>query len=642
MTVPPALVTDLYELTMAAAYGARVGEREATFELFVRSLPQERRFLVAAGLDDALAGLEAWRFDPADVDYLRGLDLFPPDFLERLDDLGFTGEVWAVPEGEIVFQGEPLVRVTAPLVEAQLVETWLLNRIGSQTLLASKAARVALACGDRAFVDFSARRDHGVDAALAAARAAWLAGAAGTSLVAAGRRWGLPLSGTMAHSFVMSFDDERDAFRAYARTFPQGVVLLIDTYDTVEGARRAADVARELAAEGIGIAGVRLDSGDLASLSVEVREILDAAGFVDVDILASGDLDEHSVSALVSWGAPIDAFGIGTQLGTSADAPALGAVYKLVEDATGPKMKLAEGKVTLPGRKQVWRLADRDVVALARRGRPRWPPAAVPVMAGGRRRASEPLARSRERCTAALAALPPELRSLEPAPYPVWPVHTSPGLEPWRPGSTPASTARCRGERAVGHLRRHLRPAARRAPGHGGQRAPRPQPEPGAAGGGRPAVAEARHPGDQLGGRPPRHGRRRRRLGGGAGGERARDRPAGDVLHGRHPGHAAGRGSHPRAVPHPRQRRRGRAADLGRADEVRALATLVVVDRPGARSAGPPPGWTWERVEVPRLEVSSTELRARVAEGRPLDYLLTPEVIATIESRGLYGARVAR
>jgi nicotinate phosphoribosyltransferase len=428
VTVPPALVTDLYELTMAAAYGAGVGEREASFELFVRSLPPQRRFLVAAGLDDALAGLEDWHFAPDDIDYLRGLDLFPADFLDRLGDAGFTGEVWAVPEGEVVFQGEPLVRVTAPLVEAQLVETWLLNRIGSQTLLASKAARVALACGDRAFVDFSARRDHGVDAAMAAARSAWLAGAAGTSLVAAGRRWGLPLSGTMAHSFVMSFDDERDAFRAYARTFPQGVVLLIDTYDTVEGARRAAEVARELAGEGITISGVRLDSGDLASLSVAVREILDAAGLPDVDILASGDLDEHSVSTLVAGGAPIDAFGIGTQLGTSADAPALGAVYKLVEDAVGPKMKLAEGKVTLPGRKQVWRLSDRDVVALHDEDVPGGRPLLVPVMADGRRTRSEPLAESRARCAAALAALPRDLRSLERAPYPVWKVDTSPGL----------------------------------------------------------------------------------------------------------------------------------------------------------------------------------------------------------------------
>ncbi len=319
--VPPAMVTDLYELTMAAAYEAAGLEHEASFELFVRSLPPERRFLVAAGLDDALAGLEAWCFPPEDVAYLDGLGLFPAGFAERLADLRFRGDVWAVPEGEVVFAGEPLVRVTGSLVEAQLVETWLLNRIGSQTLLASKAARVALACGSRSFVDFSARRDHGVDAALAAARSAWIAGAAGTSLVAAGRRYGIPVSGTMAHSFVMSHDHERDAFRAYARCFPRGVVLLIDTYDTVRGARRAAEVAHELADEGIAIGGVRLDSGDLAALAVEVRAVLDDAGLHEIQILASGDLDEHRVAELLAAGAPIDAFGVGTQLGTSGDAP---------------------------------------------------------------------------------------------------------------------------------------------------------------------------------------------------------------------------------------------------------------------------------------------------------------------------------
>jgi nicotinate phosphoribosyltransferase len=369
--VPPALVTDLYELTMAAAYQRAGLEHEATFELFVRSLPSERRFLVAAGLVEDLAGRS------------------------------FSGEVWAVPEGEVVFAGEPLVRVTAPLVEAQMVETWLLNRVASQTTLASKAARVALACGDRSFVDFSARRDHGVDAALAAARAAWITGAAGTSLVAAGRRWGIPLSGTMAHSFVMSYDDEVDAFRAYARSFPDRVVLLIDTYDTVEGARRAARVARELAREGIAIAGVRL---------------------------ASGDLDEHRIAALLAAGAPIDAFGVGTQLGTSADAPALGAVYKLVEDADGPKMKLASGKVTLPGRKQVWRLSDRDVVSLHDEEVPGGRPLLVQVMSKGQRTRPESLATVRDRCTATLADLPGPLRSLEMADHPVWPIETSAGL----------------------------------------------------------------------------------------------------------------------------------------------------------------------------------------------------------------------
>jgi nicotinate phosphoribosyltransferase len=427
--VSPALVTDLYELTMAAAYQASGVEHEATFELSVRHLPPERRFLVAAGLEDALAGLENLRYMPDDLTYLAGLDMLPARFLDCLADLRFTGDVWAVPEGEVVFAGEPLVRVTAPVIEAQIVETFLLNRIASQTMLASKAARVAIACGDRRFVDFSARRDHGVDAAMAAARSAWIAGAAGTSLVAAGKRWGIPVSGTMAHSFVMAFDDERDAFRAYARCFPRGVVLLIDTYDTVEGARRAVEVAQDLAGEGIALMGVRLDSGDLLSLSHQVRAVLDDAGLHDVDIMASGDLDENRIQTLRSAGADLDAFGVGTQLGTSADAPSLGAVYKLVEDADGPKMKLATGKVTLPGRKQVWRLDDRDVVGLHDETVTGGRPLLVEVMRAGRRTAPpEALDAIRDRCLGAVEELPPVLRSLAPADEPLWPVDTAPGL----------------------------------------------------------------------------------------------------------------------------------------------------------------------------------------------------------------------
>jgi nicotinate phosphoribosyltransferase len=429
--VEPALITDLYELTMAAAYQAQGVDREATFELSVRSLPPTRRFLVVGGIDDALAGLEAFRYGPGDVEYLAGVGLFTDEFLATLADLRFTGEVWAVPEGEVAYPGEPLVRVTGPLVEAQLVETFLLNVVGSRTMLASKAARVAIATGDRSFVDFSARRDHGIDAAMGAARATWITGGSGTSLVAAGRRWGIPLSGTMAHSFVMSFDDEADAFRAYARSFPRAVVLLIDTYDTVRGAERAVEVAHELAGEGIEIAAVRLDSGDLGALAVEVRAVLDAGGLTGVRIIASGDLDEHRIASLCTAGAPIDAFGVGTQLGTSADAPALGAVYKLVEDSTGPKMKLAEGKVTLPARKQVWRQDARDVVGLHDEG-VAGRPLLEPMMAGGERTGpAEALAVVRERCTAALAGLPDTVRSLGPvAPGEGagWPVATSPGL----------------------------------------------------------------------------------------------------------------------------------------------------------------------------------------------------------------------
>jgi nicotinate phosphoribosyltransferase len=263
---------------------------------------------------------------------------------------------------------------------------------------------------------------------MAAARGAWICGAVGTSLVAAGRSFGIPLSGTMAHSFVMSYDDERDAFRAYARTFPRAAVLLIDTYDTVEGARRAAEVAHEVAADGIAIDGVRLDSGDLGALAHEVRRVLDDAGLPGIRILASGDLDEHRVAALIAGGAPIDAFGVGTQLGTSGDAPSLGAVYKLVEDADGPKMKLASGKVTLPGRKQVWRLDDHDVLSLHDEQVPGGRPLLTRVMAGGRRTEVETLDRIRARAMATIASLPPALRSLEPAPGPVWSVEVAPAL----------------------------------------------------------------------------------------------------------------------------------------------------------------------------------------------------------------------
>lgn len=429
--VNPAMVTDLYELTMAAAYQDAGINHRATFELFVRRLPAQRRFLVAAGLDSALAGLEGLQFSPEEIDYLADEGTMPESFLAALADLRFTGDVWAVPEGEVVFADEPLVRVTAPLIEAQLVETFLLNQIGSNTMLASKAARVAVACGDRSFVDFSARRDHGVSGAMAAARSAWMAGAAGTSLVAAGQRWGIPVSGTMAHSFIMSFPSEIEAFRSYARRFPQGVILLIDTYDTLAGARNAIRVAQELAGEGVHLRGVRLDSGDLLALSFGVRELLDQAGLDDTRIFASGDLDEHRIAALVAAGAPVDAFGVGTQLGTSADAASLGVVYKLVEDARGPHMKLATGKATLPGAKQVWRLDDTDVLALADEEVPGGRPLLQPVMAQGRRLPGDAasLEAARQRCRGALAALPPEVLDLQASADPVWPLRISDGLQ---------------------------------------------------------------------------------------------------------------------------------------------------------------------------------------------------------------------
>lgn len=430
-----ALLTDLYELTMAAVFHGRGMVGPATFELYVRELPPRRNFLIACGLEQALDYLEAWRFGDEAVAYLESLGLFADTFLDHLSGLRFAGEVWAVPEGETVFAGEPLLRVTAPQIEAQLVETFLLNCLTFPTAVASKAARVALACGPgRTFVDFSARRDHGADAALKAARAAYVGGATATSNVLAGRAFGIPLNGTMAHSYVLAFADEGEAFRSFARTFPDRTVLLIDTYDTEEGARRAARVAAEMAAEGQGVQGVRIDSGDLASSSRSVRRILDQGGAPDVRIVASGDLDEDAIAGLVRAGAPIDAFGVGTRLGTSADQPSLGSVYKLVEDVHGPKMKLSPGKATLPGRKQVHRVFDdagvchHDVIALDGEEVADGRPLLRRVMAGGRRQQPpEPLAALQARCAGGVAALPARLRGLDQADD--YDVRSSPGLE---------------------------------------------------------------------------------------------------------------------------------------------------------------------------------------------------------------------
>lgn len=414
-----ALLTDQYELTMAASYLSQAKTATATFDLFVRSLPPERRFLVAAGLEDALDYLEQLRFTDTDLEYLRGLDTFSDAFLDYLSDFRFTGEVWAIPEGQVCFPDEPLLRVTAPLIEAQMVETALLTTIAHQTGIASKAARVALAVGQRKFVDFAARRAHGPEAALRGSRAAYLAGAAGTSNVLAGQLHGIPVSGTMAHSYVMAFDDERDAFRAFARDFPSRAVLLIDTYDTVQGARRAVEVARELEHEGIQIAGVRLDSGDLGALAHQVRQILDEGGLTQARIVASGDLDEHRIAALLADDAPIDSFGVGTQMGVSADAPALGAVYKLVEYDGQPVVKLSTGKTTLPGRKQVWRDVrdghlQRDTIGLDHETDLPGEPLLVKAMVDGARVGQRgALEDARDRCARSLTQLPRSLREFE-------------------------------------------------------------------------------------------------------------------------------------------------------------------------------------------------------------------------------------
>lgn len=430
-----ALLTDLYELTMAASYFQHGMNEPATFDLFVRHLPAHRNFLIAAGLDDALQYLENLHFEDEAIAYLRSLGLFEEEFLAFLRGLRFTGDAWAIPEGEAFFPEEPLVRVTAPLIEAQVVETFLLNCLNFQSLIASKAARVSIACGERRFVDFSARRDHGADAALKAARASYIGGAVATSNVLAGSAYGIPVSGTMAHAFVMSFDQELDAFLAFARTFPGRSTLLIDTYDTLEGARNAVRAAELLGPEGIRIQGVRLDSGDVAELATGVRRILDDGGCRDVQIFASGDLDEYRIAELLGRGVPVDAFGVGTQLGVSADAPALGGVYKLVHDVHGPRLKLSTGKRTLPGLKQVYRLErdgafEGDVIALDDEPPP---PASRPLlyraMTEGRRTHSpEPLDAARDRCRATLRAIPARLLSLEVDPDP-YPARYSPGLE---------------------------------------------------------------------------------------------------------------------------------------------------------------------------------------------------------------------
>jgi nicotinate phosphoribosyltransferase len=415
-----ALFTDLYELTMAAAFFREGVRGAATFSLFVRRLPPGRGFLVAAGLEDALEYLRALRFTDPTVDYLRTLGRFEPAFLDHLRTLRFTGDVRAVPEGTVVFADEPLLEVTAPLLEAQLVETAMLNLLHGQTVLASKAARSVLAADGRMLAEFGLRRSHGTDAGMKVARAALLAGFDSTSNVLAGLTWGLPLSGTMAHSFVTAFPAEAEAFRAYARAFPDAAVLLLDTYDTVAAAHLAVEVARELARAGHQLAGVRLDSGDLAALSREVRAILDAGGFPGVKILVSGGLDEHDIAALLGAGAPIDGFGIGTRLATSTDAPSVDVVYKLVRFEGRDVLKLSAGKRTWVGAKQVQRrtapdgrLAG-DTLALADEAMQAGASGLLePVMRGGELLRAHPgLAELRTRCAAQLAMLPRGVRRL--------------------------------------------------------------------------------------------------------------------------------------------------------------------------------------------------------------------------------------
>jgi nicotinate phosphoribosyltransferase len=419
------LLTDLYQLNMIEAYLARGETRTAVFELFVRKLPRRRGFLMAAGLEQALEFLEGLRFSSDEIGWLKSTGRFNARTLAYLSDLRFTGNVHAMPEGTIFFANEPILRVTAPLPEAQLVETRLINLVHFQSLIASKAARMVLDAPGKQLVDFGLRRAHGAEAGLLAARASYIAGFTGTATVLAAKLFDIPVFGTMAHSYIQAHDSETVAFERFAHTRPEGLVFLIDTYDTEAAARKVVALAPRLKAAGISVSGVRLDS-DLIALSKGVRRILDEGGLADVTIFASGDLDEDQLMAMAKANAPIDGFGIGTSLTTSSDAPALDCAYKLQEYAGLPRRKRASGKATLPGRKQVWRRYgpdgrmagdtlsvendDQDGNALIHR-----------VMQAGKRVSPAPtLDEIRKHAARELQRLPASLRELEPSTtYPV-------------------------------------------------------------------------------------------------------------------------------------------------------------------------------------------------------------------------------
>jgi nicotinate phosphoribosyltransferase len=419
------LLTDLYQLAMLQAYCEQGLNGTAVFELFVRKLPARRGFLLAAGLEQALEFLEGARFTEAECDALRRLGQFPPAFIDSLAGFRFTGDVDALPEGTVFFPDEPLIRVIAPLPEAQLVETRLINLLHFQTIVASKAARMVLAAPGKLLVDFGLRRAHGAEAGLLAARASYIAGFAGTATLEAALRFGMPAYGTMAHSFIQAHADESLAFEHFARSRPKGVVLLIDTYDTERGAEKVAVLAHRLAREGIQIQGVRLDSGDLGAHARRVRAILDAQGLPSITIFASGGLDEDMLLKFTGEGAPIDGYGIGTSLTTSSDAPALDCAYKLQEYEGVPRRKRSEGKATWPGRKQIRRryAADGtfagDTIGLTTEA-DEGEALLHPVMRNGRRLEPPPrLSATRAYAAEQLRRLPRTLSQLKPMVYPV-------------------------------------------------------------------------------------------------------------------------------------------------------------------------------------------------------------------------------
>jgi len=422
-----ALLTDLYQLTMAQSYFQSGRVEPATFSLFVRDYPPNRGYFVAAGLKDVLDFLESFSFTGEAIDYLRSTEMFAGDFLEYLRRLRFTGEVWAVSEGRLFFKDEPIVEITAPLIEAQIAETFVINQINLQSLIATKAARCVHAAGGRTVVDFSLRRTHGIDAGIKVARSSYLAGFAASSNVLAGQKYGIPLVGTMAHSFVSSFEHEIDAFRAFVKSFPDNSILLIDTYDTITGAHKAVEVAREMAARGQKLRGVRIDSGDLAALAREVRKIFDDAGLRDVKIIGSGGLDEYDLAEFAKANVPYDSYGVGTKMGVSADAPWLDMAYKLVQQNGRPVLKLSTGKAYWPGPKQIFRVVDahrrlkKDVIALRAEKLPGAEPLLNKVMDSGKTQGTYPsLKEIRERFLAEFDLLDENVKAiLTPKPYPI-------------------------------------------------------------------------------------------------------------------------------------------------------------------------------------------------------------------------------
>ena len=427
-----ALFTDLYELTMAQAFDAEGLNRPAVFELFFREMPAARNYVLAAGLGDVLDYLEDWKFTPDDLSFLAQQGVFSDDFLHTLGNLRFTGDVYAVPEGTVVFQNEPLLQVVAPIIEAQIVETLVLNQIHFQSMAATKAARVVKAAGGRTVVDFGSRRAHGLDAALKVARAGYIAGVAGTSNVLAGKIYGVPTFGTMAHSYIQAHDDEAATFEAFASLYPK-TTLLVDTYETLSGIRKVIGLSKKLGTD-FQPAAIRLDSGDLASLAAQARRMMDEAGFGQIKIFVSGGLDEYKIDRLIKRGAPIDGFGVGTRMAVSSDVPDLDMAYKLVEYDGQPRIKLSSSKEMHPGRKQIFRKREngrpvKDVIG-RHDEQIEGEPLIQAMMKNGRRLPAGrmELTEAREHARRELDRLPEAVKSLRPSPEP-YPVHFSPRLE---------------------------------------------------------------------------------------------------------------------------------------------------------------------------------------------------------------------